>query len=91
MTITRVSGDRAGSADVRGSRIRTFKRPHVVLVRTLIFGFAIAADARVGQFRQRLARACSRAMISARTAERRALPASSRSGLSTNSTVRGTL
>ena len=48
------------------------------------------AGSAVGQCRQERARA-SRAMTSSRTADRRALPASSRSGVSTNSTVRGTL
>ena len=96
----------------------------VVLVLTVVFGFAIAAvsyalvespcrDAlrrwetaagsrsRPGQLGQRFAEPviahvtapdrASRAMTSSRTADRRALPASSRSGRSTNSTVRGTL
>ena len=72
-------------------RIRTFERPHVLFVRTQIFRLRESQRILVGQFRQRLGRACRRAMISARTAERRALPASSRSGLSTNSTVCGTL
>ncbi len=86
----------------------------VVLVLTVVFGFAIAAvsyalvespcrnalrrweydESRrdtAGQLGHRRARACRRAMTSSRTADRRALPASSRSGRSTNSTVRGTL
>ena len=41
--------------------------------------------------RQPASRRRNRAMISLRTAERRALPASSRNGVSTNSTVAGTL
>ena len=86
----------------------------VVLVLTVVFGFAIAAvsyalvespcrvalrrweyrrtsSAAAGQCGQRRGRACRRAMTSSRTADRRALPASSRSGMSMNSTVRGTL
>ena len=49
------------------------------------------ARADAGQRRQPAPRGRNRAMTSARTAERRALPASSRSGVSTNSTVAGTL
>ena len=87
----------------------------VVLVLTVVFGFAIAAvsyalvesPCRVALRRWERresdpvppldscghgrARACRRAMTSSRTADRRALPASSRSGVSLNSTVRGTL
>ena len=89
----------------------------VVLVLTVVFGFAIAAvsyalvespcrvalrrweyrrsspdesGSAVGQCGQECARA-RRAMTSSRTADRRALPASSRSGVSVNSTVRGSL
>ena len=88
----------------------------VVLVLTVVFGFAIAAVSyalvespcrealrrweyrrsrpmsrlHLGLWVSERARA-SRAMTSSRTAVRRALPASSRSGRSTNSTVRGTL
>ena len=92
----------------------------VVLVLTVVFGFAIAAVsyalvespcrkalAALGETANRTAAvrtaaatesrsadaagACRRAMTSSRTADRRALPASSRSGVSLNSTVRGSL
>lgn len=46
---------------------------------------------KTGLARQGATRDCLRAMIPSRTALRRALPASSRSGRSTNSTVFGTL
>lgn len=51
-------------------------------------GYRVPAGEAPGQ---RVTRVCRRAMISSRTAGRRALPASSRSGRSTISTVFGTL